>query len=70
MVVGKISTARAGWDCTEEQYPDFTQLLNRVSEGQQTDNDVTQMKALSNTNIATWLNEFVKVYLNNYLARQ
>ena len=26
------------------------------------------MKALANTNTATWPDEFVKVYLNNYLA--
>ena len=29
-----------------------------------------QVKALANTDIATWPNEFVKVYLNNYLAGQ
>ena len=29
--------------------PDFAQLLNRVREGQQTDNDVIQIKALANT---------------------
>ena len=50
--------------------PDFAQLLNRVREGQQTDNDVIQIKALANTDTATWPNEFVKVYLNNYLAGQ
>ena len=47
--------------------PDFAQLLNRVREGQHT-NDLTQIKALANTNTATWPDEFVKVYLNNYLA--
>ena len=50
--------------------PDFTQLLNRVREGQQSDNDVIQLKALANTNTATWPDEFVKVYLNNHLAGQ
>ena len=50
--------------------PDFAQLLNRVREGQQTDNDVIQIKALANTDTATWPDEFVKVYLNNYLAVQ
>ena len=49
---------------------DFAQLLNRIWEGQQTDGDVIQVKALANTDIATWPNEFVKVYLNNYLAGQ
>ena len=41
--------------------PDFAQLLNRVREGQQTDNDVIQIKALANTDTATWPDEFVKV---------
>ena len=48
--------------------PDFVQLLNRVGEGQQTNNDVIQIKALANTDTATWPDEFVKIYLNNYLA--
>ena len=47
--------------------PDFAQLLNRVREGQHT-NDQTQIKALANTDTATWPDEFVKVCLNNYLA--
>ena len=49
-------------------YPDFAQLLNRVREGQHTNDDLTQIKALANTNTATWPNGFVKVYLKNYLA--
>ena len=48
--------------------PDFAQLLNRVREGQQTNDDLIQIKALANTNTATWPDEFVNVYLNNYLA--
>ena len=56
MVVGKI--------------PDFAQLFNRVREGQQTDNDVNQIKVLANTDFATWHDEFVKVYLDNYVAGQ
>ena len=48
--------------------PDLVQLLNRVGEGQQTNNDVIQIKALANTDTATWPDEFVKSYLNNYLA--
>ena len=32
---------------------DFAPLLNRVGEGQQTNNDVIQIKALANTNTAT-----------------
>ena len=50
--------------------PDFAQLLNRVREGQQTNNDVIQIKTLANTDTATCSDEFVKVYLNNYLAGQ
>ena len=48
--------------------PDFAQLLNRVREGQYTNDDLTQIKALANTNTAASPDEFVKVYLNNYLA--
>ena len=44
--------------------PDFAQLLNRVRKGQQTDNDVIQIKALANTDTVTLPDEFVKVYLN------
>ena len=41
-----------------------------VWEGHQTDNDVIQIKALANIDTAAWPDEFVKVYLNNYLAGQ
>ena len=47
--------------------PDFVQLLNMIREGQQTDN-VIQIKAFANTDNTKWLDEFVKVYLSNYLA--
>ena len=50
--------------------PDSAQLLNRVQEGQQTNNEVIQIKALANTVTASWPDEFVEVYLNNYLAGQ
>ena len=50
--------------------PDFAQLLNRVREGKQTEDDVTEIKALANTDTSTWPDEFVRVYLNNYLAGQ
>ena len=46
--------------------PDFAQLLK----GQQTHNYMILMKALVNTDTSTWPDEFVKVYLNNYLAGQ
>jgi len=45
-------------------------LLNRVREGKQTEVDVTEIKALANTDTSTWPDEFVRVYLNNYLAGQ
>ena len=48
--------------------PDFAHLLNRVQVGQGTNNDVIQIKALANADTATWPDEFVKVYLNSYLA--
>ena len=50
--------------------PDSAQLLNRVQEGQQTNNEVIQIKALANTVTAAWPDEFVEVYFNNYLAGQ
>ena len=46
------------------------QILLNYLKGQQTDDDVIQIKALANTDTATWPDEFVKVYLNNYLAFQ
>ena len=48
--------------------PYFAQLLNRVREGQQANNDMIQIKALANTTTTTWPDELVKIYLNNYLA--
>ena len=69
MVVGKNPIAWADWDCLAEQWPRLC-TTNRVGEGQQTDNDVIQVKALANTDTATWPDEFVKVCLNNYWAGQ
>ena len=40
--------------------PDFAHLLNRFGEGYQTDHDVIQIKALANTDTATWPDEFVR----------
>ena len=48
--------------------PDFAHLLHRVREGQLTNDDLTQIKASANTETTTWSDEFVKFYLNNYLA--
>ena len=50
--------------------PDFTQLLNRLRERQQTIRGVFKVIALANTNVATWPVESVKVYLYNYLSGQ
>ena len=44
--------------------------FNGAQEGQQTHNDAIQVIALANTDTATWPDEFVKVYLNNFLAGQ
>ena len=41
-----------------------------VRERQQTSPDFFQIKALANTDTGAWPDEFVKVYLNNYLAGQ
>ena len=43
-------------------------LPNRVWESQHTNDDITQTNVLANIIAATWPDEFVKVYLNNYLA--
>ena len=39
--------------------PDFTQFLNRVREGKHTEDDVTKIKALANTDTYTWPDEVV-----------
>ena len=54
----------------QDSDPHLAHLLNRVQEGQPTDNDVFQAKALANTDTATWPDKFVKVYLNTYLTGQ
>ena len=66
MVVGKIPTTWTGWNLLAEQWFKFCSV-NRVREGQHTNDDLTQIKPLANTNTATWPDEFVKLYLNNYL---
>ena len=48
--------------------PEFAQMLNRIREGKQTDDDVMQIKALADTDTSDWPNEFVKLYLTNHLA--
>ena len=51
--------------------PEFAQILNRVREGKQTDDDVVQIQSLADTDTSGWPpNEFVKLYLSNYLANK
>ena len=50
--------------------PEFAQMLNRIREGEQTDDDLKQLKDLEHTDTSSWPNEFVKLYLSNYLAGQ
>ena len=42
--------------------PDFTQLFNKVREGQPTNDNMVQIIALANANTATRSHEFVNVY--------
>ena len=48
--------------------PDFAQLIGFEKISKQ--DDVNQIKDLANTDTATWPDEFVKVYLKNYLGGQ
>ena len=43
--------------------PDFAQLLNRVQDGQQINNDVIKTKALTNADTAICPDAFVNFYL-------
>ena len=68
MVVGNFQLHELVQIVWQSSDPDFVQLLNRVQEGQHTNDDLTQIKVSANTNTTTWPNEFIKVYQNNYLA--
>ena len=46
--------------------PQFAQILNRVREGKQTDQDIKEIKALAKTDTSVWQNGFVNVYLTNH----
>ena len=48
--------------------PEFAQMLNIIREGKQTTDDLKQIKNLEHTDTSSWPNEFVKLYLSNYLA--
>lgn len=41
-----------------------------VWECQQMSDDVIQIKALAKNNTATWPNDFIKIWLNNYLVSE
>ena len=43
--------------------PEFAQMLNRIREGEQTDDDLKQLNDLEHTDTSSWPNEFVKLYL-------
>ena len=68
MVVGNFQLHELVQIVWQSSDPDFVQLLNRVQEGQHTNDDLTQIKVSANTNTTTWPNEFIKVYQSNYLA--
>ena len=48
--------------------PEFAQLLNRLREGKHTPTDVDEIKALANTDILTWPDEYIKLYATNRLV--
>ena len=43
--------------------PAFAQMLNRIREGKQTNDDLKQIKDLEHMDTSSWPNEFVKLYL-------
>ena len=58
MVVGNFQLHELVEIVWQSSDPDFAQLLNRVREGQHTNDDLTQIKVSANTNTASWPNEF------------
>ena len=48
--------------------PEYASILSRIREGTQTDDDLDQIMDLANTDTTHWPNEYVKLYLTNYLA--
>ena len=53
MVVGKFQLHELVEIFRQSSDPDFAQFLKRVREGQETNGDVVQIKALANTDTAT-----------------
>ena len=50
--------------------PEFAKMLSRIREGKQNYDDLKEIKALVNTDTSNWPDQFVKLYLTNYLAGQ
>jgi hypothetical protein len=48
--------------------PEFAEMLARLREGNQTDSDIGQMRSLSQTDVSSWPQEYVKLFLTNHLA--
>ena len=47
--------------------PHFAQLLNRLREGNQTNKDIEDIKAMEYTDVSTWPEDHVRLYLTNNL---
>ena len=48
--------------------PEFAQLLNRLREGKHTATDVKEIQMLADVDTTLWPNEYVKLYMTNYMA--
>ena len=47
--------------------PHFVQFLNRLIEGNQTKEDIEDIKAMEYTDVSTWPEDHVRLYLTNDL---
>ena len=48
--------------------PHFAQLLNRLFEGKHTQEDIDDIKALTNTDTSNWPADYTKLYITNALV--
>ena len=48
--------------------PHFAQLLNRLLEGKHTQEDIDDIKALTNTDASNWPADHIKLYITNVLV--
>ena len=48
--------------------PEFANLLSRVREDEHTDEDLAIIKSLADTDTSAWPEQYVKLFLTNYLA--